>query len=66
MAQIYKVFFNKISFEIKPYYLPIDKTFENLIFDCFIEFVDALNLELAKKEKYKKRLILKSKNIKND
>lgn len=66
MAQIYKVFFNKISFEIKPYYLVIDKTFENLIFDCFIEFVDALNLELAKKEKYKKRLILKSKNIEND
>ena len=66
MAQIYKVFFNKISFEIKPFYVTIGNTFKNHIFDCFIEFVNAINLELLKKEKYKKRLILKSKNIEND
>lgn len=66
MAQIYKVFFNKISFEIKPFSVTIDKTYNNLIFDCFFEFVNALNFELKKKQKNKKRLILKSKNIEKD
>ncbi len=66
MAQIYKVFFNKISFEIKPFSVTIDKTYNNLVFDCFIEFVNALNFEIKKKQKNKKRLILKSKNIEKD
>lgn len=66
MAQIYKVFFNKISFEIKPFHVTIDKTFKNHIFDCFVEFINEINLELTKKEKCTKRLILKSKNIEND
>ena len=66
MAQIYKVFFNKISFEIKPFSVTIDKTYNNLVFDCFIEFVNTLNFELKKKQKNKKRFILKSKNIEKD
>jgi hypothetical protein len=66
MAQIYKVFFNKISFEIKPFHVNIDKTIKNYFFYCFIEFINEINLELTKKEKYKKRIILKSKNIEND
>lgn len=63
MSQIYKVFFNNISFEIKPFSNIQSKRSCILFFYSFDEFIFAVNTELEKKEKCKKRLILKSNNV---
>ena len=66
MSQIYKVFFNNISFEIKPFSNIYSKSSCVLFFNSFNEFIFAIDDVLKNKETCRKQLILKSHNVNGD
>ena len=55
MSQIYKVFFNNISFEIKPLLKLESKEDYALYVDCFDKFIFIINDELNEKLKRKQQ-----------
>ena len=66
MSQIYKVFFNNISFEIKPLLKLESKEDYALYVDCFDKFIFIINDELNEKNLKEKQIIYRSCNIVND
>ena len=66
MSQIYKVFFNNISFEIKPFSNIHSKSSCVLFFSSFNEFILEIGDVLEKKENCTKRLILQSHHVEGD
>ena len=66
MSQIYKVFFNNISFEIKPLSKLESKENCSLYVECFDKFILIINDELNEKNLNKKKIIYRSCDIVND
>ena len=67
MSQIYKVFFNNISFEIKPFSNLDSKSCCVFFLESFDDFFIAINSALNNSNDYsKKRIILKSTSVQDD